>query len=133
MRPVLWTLFALLLAVLIAGTLQIDLLTGTAFSIPLPLELPAGLQHGLDALHLTLQGAVLIVLLVIIAPVAWKGLNDVVNGFNRWTWTSLGLVVTTLLIAAPTTATGSLIINITGTIIAEIVLLASIGYITPVT
>lgn len=91
MRPVLWTLFALLLSVLIAGTLQIELLTGTVFSITLPVELPAGVQNGLDALHLTLQGAVLIVLLVIIAPVAWKGLNDVVNGFNRWTWTSLGL------------------------------------------
>jgi hypothetical protein len=130
MRPVLWILFALLLSVLIAGTLQIDLLTGTVFSITLPVELPVGVQNGLDALHLTLQGAVLIVLLVIIAPVAWKGLNDVVNGFNRWTWTSLGLVAATLLIAAPTTATGSLIINITGRFIAEIALLASIGYIT---
>lgn len=129
MRPVLWLLFALLLAVLVAGTLQIDLLTGTLFSITLPVELPAGLQNSLDALHLTLQGAVLIALLVIIAPIAWKGLNDVVNGFNRWTWTSLGLVATTLLIAAPTTAAGSLIINITGRLVAETVLLASIAYV----
>lgn len=130
MRPVLWLLFALLLMVLVVGTLQIDLLTGTVFSIRLPLELPSGWQNGLDALHLTLQGAVLIVLLVIITPIAWKGLNDVVNGFNRWTWTSLGLVVITLLIAAPTTATGSLIINITGRFLAEIVLLSSIAYVT---
>ncbi|MBL8162081.1 MAG: permease [Anaerolineae bacterium] len=130
MRPVLWVLFALLLSVLIVGTLQIDLLTGTVFSVTLPIELPAGLQSGLDALHLTLQGAVLIVLLVIIAPVAWKGLNDVLNGFNRWTWTSLGLIAATLLIAAPTTATGSLIINITGRLIAEIALLGSLGYVT---
>ncbi len=130
MRPVLWVLFALLLSVLIVGTLQIDLLTGTVFSVTLPIELPTGLQSGLDALHLTLQGAVLIVLLVIIAPVAWKGLNDVLNGFNRWTWTSLGLIAATLLIAAPTTATGSLIINITGRLIAEIALLGSLGYVT---
>jgi uncharacterized protein len=130
MRPVLWVLFALLLSVLIAGTLQIDLLTGNVFSITLPVELPAGLQNGLDALHLTLQGAVLIVLLVIIAPVAWKGLNDVVNGFNRWTWTALGLVVATLLIAAPTTTTGSLVINITGRFLAEIALLTTIAYVT---
>ena len=130
MRPALWGLFALLLAVLIVGTLQIDLLTGTVFSVRLPVELPAGLQNGLDALHLTLQGAVLIVLLVIIAPVAWKGLNDVVNGFNRWTWTSLGLVVITLLIAAPTTAAGSLIINVTGRLVAEIMLLAAVAYVT---
>jgi uncharacterized membrane protein YraQ (UPF0718 family) len=130
MRPVLWALFALLLAVLVAGTLQIDLLTGTLVSVTLPLELPAGLQAGLDALHLTLQGAVLIVLLVIIAPVAWNGLNDVVNGFNRWTWTSLALVVATLLIAAPTAATGSLMVNITGRLVVEIVLLTTIAYLT---
>ncbi len=130
MRPVLWVLFALLLTVLIAGTLQIDLLTGTVFSVTLPVELPAGVQNGLDALHLTLQGAVLIVLLLIIAPVAWKGMNDVVNGFNRWTWASLGLVAATLLIAAPTTETGSLVINITGRLLAEVALLASISYIT---
>ncbi|MBZ0282673.1 MAG: permease [Anaerolineae bacterium] len=129
MRPVLWGLFGLLMAVLIVGTLQIDLLTGTLFSITLPLEMPSGLQNGLDALHLTVQGAVLIVLLVIIAPIAWKGLNDVINGFNRWTWTSLGLVAITLLIAAPTTSTGSLIINITGRFIAEIILLGSIAYV----
>ncbi len=129
MRPVLWVLFGLLLAILIAGTLQIDLLIGTLFSVTLPIELTGGLQNNLDALHLTLQGAVLIALLVIIAPIAWKGLNDVVNGFNRWTWTSLGLVAATLLIAAPTTATGSLIINITGRLIAEVVLLSSIAYV----
>lgn len=129
MRPVLWVLFALLLLVLIAGTLQIDLLTSTWFSVTLPIELNDGLKSGLDALHLTLQGAVLIVLLVIIAPVAWKGLNDVVNGFNRWTWTSLGLIAATLLIAAPTTASGSLIINFTGRFVAEALLLGSIAYV----
>ncbi len=130
MRPILWVLFALLLAVLIAGTLQIDLLTGAVFSVTLPVELPAGVQNGLDVLHLTLQGAVLIVLLLIIAPVAWKGLNDVVNGFNRWTWIAMGLVAATLLIAAPTIATGSLIIHFTGRFIAEVGLLTGIGYIT---
>lgn len=129
MRPVLWVLFALLLLVLIAGTLQIDLLTSTWFSVTLPIELNDGLQSGLDALHLTLQGAVLIILLIIIAPVAWKGLNDVMNGFNRWTWTSLGLVAATLLIAAPTTASGSLIINFTGRFVAETLLLVGIAYV----
>jgi len=128
MRPVLWVMFGLLLAVLIAGTLQMDWLTRPLFTIMLPLELPAGLQSGLDALHLTLQGAVLIALLVMIAPIAWKGLNNVVNGFNPWTWTSLGLVAATLLLAAPTTTAGSLIINITGRLAAEAVLLTSIGY-----
>jgi hypothetical protein len=129
MRPALWLMFGLLLAILIAGTLQIDWLTGTLFTVTLPLELPSGLQNGLDTLHLTLQGALLIALLVIIAPIAWRGLNNVINGFNRWTWTSLGLVAATLLIAAPTTTVGSLIIHITGRFVAEMVLLASIAYI----
>jgi uncharacterized membrane protein YraQ (UPF0718 family) len=130
MRPALWIVFALLLGVLLAGTLQIDLLTSTLVSITLPLELPAGVQTGLDALHLTLQGALLIVLLVIIAPVAWRGLNDVVNGFNRWTWTTLGLVTATLLIAAPTTASGSLIIHFTGRFAVVGALLVAIAFTT---
>jgi uncharacterized protein len=129
MRPVLWLLFALLMLVLIAGTLQISPLTGTLFSITLPVEFSAGLQNSLEALDLTVQGAVLIALLVVIAPVAWKGLNDVVNGFNRWTWASLALVMLTLLVAAPTTETGSLIINITGRFAVEVILLVSITYV----
>ena len=126
MRPALWAMFGLLLAVLIAGTLQIDLLTGTLISVTLPIELSDGLQSALDALHLTPQGALLIALLVIIAPAAWKGLNDVVNGFNRWTWSALGLVMATLLLAAPTTASGSLIIHFTGRFVVEAALLAAL-------
>lgn len=128
MRPALWGVFALLLLVLIAGTLQIDLLTGTIVSITLPLDLPASIQQTLDALHLTIQGALLIALLLLIAPVAWKGLNDVLNGFNNWTWASLSLVVLTVLVAAPTTASGSLIIQFTGRFFAEAILLAAIAY-----
>lgn len=128
MRPVLWVLFALLLGVLIVGTLQIDLLTGAVFSVTLPVNLPEGLQAGLDALHLTPQGALLIALLAVIAVAAWKGMRDVVNGFNRWTWISLGLVAATLLIAAPTTSVGSLVIHLTGRFFAEVVLLAAIAY-----
>lgn len=126
MRPTLALLFGLLLAVLIAGTLQIGLLTGTVFTLTLPIELGAGVEQALDNLHLNLQGALLIGLLVLIAPVAWRGLNDVMNGFNRWTWVSLGLVMLTLLLAAPTTAEGSIIIHLTGRLVVESVLLTSI-------
>ncbi len=128
LRPALWALFGLLIAVLIAGTLQIDLLTGRLLSLTLPLALPDGLQQSLDALNLTLQGAALIALLVIIAPVAWKGLNGVLEGFNRWTWTSLALVALTLLLAAPATETGSLIVHVTGRFVAEAILLGGIAY-----
>ncbi len=128
LRPSLWMTFGLLVAVLIAGTLQIDPLTNPVFSVSLPLELPAAAQNALDALNLTLQGAALIVLLVVLAPVAWKGLNNVLNGFNRWTWAALSLVIITLLIAAPATESGSLVIHFTGRFFAEVGLIAAIGY-----
>ncbi len=126
-RPALWILFGLLVAILIAGTLQVKLLTGTILSMHLPFHEP--LHDQLHEMHLTLQGAVLILLLLIIAPVAWKGMNNVLNGFNRWTWAALGLVMLTLLLAAPTTKSGSLIINLTGRFAAEVILISSVGYV----
>lgn len=128
MRPALWVLLGLLFLTLIAGTLQIDALTGTLVSIHLPITLPADAQSTLDTLHLTLQGAALIAMLILIAPVAWKGLSNVQNEFTRWTWATLGMIAVTLLIAAPTISTGSLIINITGRFVAEAALLSSIVY-----
>jgi hypothetical protein len=46
------------------------------------------------------QGVILIGLLALIAAAAWKGLGKVEEGYNRWTWVSLGLTVVTLLVAA---------------------------------
>jgi len=48
----------------------------------------------------TVQGVILIVLLVCIGLGSWKGLESIHEGFNRWTWVSLGLVALTLLVAA---------------------------------
>ena len=59
LRPALWALFALLIAVLIAGTLQIGPLKNAVFSVTLPLTLSDGVQDVLDTLDLTLQGALL--------------------------------------------------------------------------
>lgn len=129
MRPALWGLFGLLLAVLIAGTLQIGLLTGTAFSVTLPFEFPGSVDETLDGLSLTYQGAALIIMLVLIAPVAWKGFDNILTGFNRWTWTALGMSAFTLLLAAPTTETGSIIVNFTGRFFAEVLLLGAIAHV----
>jgi uncharacterized membrane protein YraQ (UPF0718 family) len=129
LRPALWALFGLLIAVLIAGTLQIGLLKNAIFSVTLPVTLSGQLQETLDALSLTLQGALLILLLVLIAPVAWRGMNNVLVGFNRWTWLALMLVAITLLLAAPTTETGSIVIHFTGRFFAEAILLAALAYV----
>jgi hypothetical protein len=48
----------------------------------------------------TAQGAILIGLLVLIGLASWKGMENIHEGFNRWTWTALGLVGLTLLVAA---------------------------------
>ncbi len=129
LRPALWALFALLIAVLIAGTLQIGPLKNAVFSVTLPLTLSDSVQDALDELDLTLQGALLIALLVLIAPVAWKGLNNVLSGFNRWTWAALGLVAATLLLAAPTTESGSVVVHFTGRFFVEVALLGGLVYV----
>ena len=48
----------------------------------------------------SVQGSLLIVLLLLIGLTAWKGLEDIVEGANRWTWVALGLTAATLLVAA---------------------------------
>ena len=129
MRPALWALFGLLVAVLIAGTLQIGLLKNSVFSLTLPFELSNGFENTLEDLNLTLQGALLILMFMLIAPVAWKGFNNVLVSFNRWTWTALGMSAFTLLLAAPTTETGSIIINFTGRFFSEVLLLGALAYV----
>lgn len=126
-RPAVWTLFGLLVAVLIVGTLQVSVLTDTWFSIVLPVDLPAGLSAALEGVHLNLQGALLILLLLVIAPVAWGGLRQVIRGFSGATWAALGLVVITLLLAAPKIDTsGSLTVGITGRFVGEAVLIGAV-------
>ncbi len=48
----------------------------------------------------SVQGSLLIVLLVLIGLAAWKGLENIVEGANRWTWVALALAAATLLVAA---------------------------------
>jgi uncharacterized membrane protein YraQ (UPF0718 family) len=99
-----------LVAVLIAGTLKVALLTATVATITLPLPWAEAWQATLfqwmpfDAAKgeegVSLQGSLLIALLVLIGLAAWKGLENIVEGANRWTWVALVLTAATLLVAA---------------------------------
>lgn len=126
-KPAVWAFFGLLLAVLIVGTLQVGLLTRTWMSLILPMDVPASLQAAFDSAHLSFQGALLIVMLVVIAVAAWRGLEPVLDHTNGWTWATTVLVATTLLIAAPAIDTsGSFTIGFTGRFIGEVLLLTGL-------
>jgi len=99
-----------LFALLIAGTLKLWPLTATVGTIDLPLSwaeawevtlfewVPFDAAKGEEGV--SLQGSLLIVLLVAIGLTAHKGLENIVEGANRWTWIAMGLAVTTLLVAS---------------------------------
>jgi len=119
-----WAFFLLLVALLIAGTLQVTPLTRAYASWTLPVDLPPALLEGLARLSLNFQGALLIALLVVIAGTAALGLNRVLEQANGWTWASLALVILTLLVAAPKVeTTASLRIDMTGRAMAVALLL----------
>jgi hypothetical protein len=99
-----------LVALLLFGTLKLNLLTGTYGLVTLPFPGLDRLQEWLHQLvpfdpargeeGISVQGAILIGLLVLIAFSAWRGLNNVTNGVNRWTRVTLGLITLTLFVAA---------------------------------
>lgn len=99
-----------MVALLVAGTLKLWPLTATVATVQLPMGWAQAWQDTLfgwvpyDAAKgeegVTFQGSVLIVLLLAIATTAWKGLENIVEGANRWTVATLGLAAATLLVAA---------------------------------
>src|SRR5574341_1209942 len=98
-----------LVALLISGTLKVELLTHAYWQITLPIPgmdrfqdwlvwlVPFDASRGEEGI--TAQGAILIGLLPLIGVTAWLGLEKILEGFNRWTWATLGLTVATLLTA----------------------------------
>jgi uncharacterized protein len=100
----------LMVALLIFGTLKVGLLTNNYAQFTLPLNGVDTFQAALYRLipfdtakgeeGLSAQGVLMIVMLVLIALAAIKGFGKVDEGYNRWTWVALGLVVLTLLLAS---------------------------------
>ena len=127
LKPALWIVFLLLIAILLVGTLKVNLLTTTWISMHLPVEIPASLSTLLADLNLTAQGALLILMLILTAPAAYLGMENVLMRFNRWTYVSILLIAFTLLLAAPVMNEGSLVIGITGRFVGELILLLVTG------
>lgn len=126
-KPVVWVFFGLMVALLIAGTLKVNVLQATYLSWHLPIDIPASLLLWLAAAHLTLQGALIILLLVLVGFVAWRGMESVWEGINTWTVAALALVIVMLLVAAPeVTETASIQVDLSGRAFAVTGLLAAL-------
>lgn len=127
-----------LIALLIGGTLKLDWLTSPLFSTALHWDVAATMQDVLDRLvpmneirgaeGLSLQGLMLIAMLLLIGVVAFRGLGQVDNGFNRLTPVVLALIATTLIFAAlgVRASEGGLVVTITGRTLAVLVLTSTI-------
>ena len=136
-----WAFLGLLLFILIAGTLQIGLLTNSYGHITLPIQGMDSFQETLHTLAsidasrgeegVTAQGAILIGLLILIGISAWFGLNKVDEGYNTWTWAALGLVALTLNVAAMKMVphAGGLDIHFTGKTFAVLAAMILLWYV----
>ncbi len=130
----------LLVALLVVGTFQIDLFKQTYFQVDLSLP---GVDRFQEALFqavpfdptkgeegVTAQGAVLIGLLILIGLASWKGIENIFEGFNSWTWISIGLVGLTLLIASlgMTPYPGGLTLHLTGKFFGVLIITLLLGW-----
>lgn len=129
-----------LVALLVTGTFQIDLLKQTYAQIELPV---GGVDTFQTFLHrlvpfdptrgeegVTAQGAILIGMLALIGLTSWKGIEHIHEGFNTWTWISIGLVGLTLLVAAlaMTPHAGGLTLSLTGKFFGVLLSVSILGW-----
>ncbi|MBI5840740.1 MAG: permease [Chloroflexi bacterium] len=141
MRRVALIFLLVLVSLLLSGTLKVGLLTDTYATLTVPVS---GMDKFQDFLYnlvpydaakgeegVTAQGAILIGLLVLIGVASWKGMENIFDGFNIWTWTSLGLVALTLLVAAVGMSphSGGLDILVNGKFFGVLTALAILGWI----
>jgi len=100
----------LLVFLLLSGTLKIGLLTNTYAQVTVPM---AGVEQFQEFLYrlvpfdptkgeegVSAQGALLIVLLILIGLASWRGIEQIYEKITAWTWIAMGLVGITLLVAA---------------------------------
>jgi uncharacterized membrane protein YraQ (UPF0718 family) len=141
MRRVALIFLLILISLLLSGTLKVGLLTNTYATLTVPVS---GMDKFQDSLYnlipydssrgeegVTAQGAILIGLLVLIGVTSWKGMENIFDGFNRWTWISLGLAALTLLVAAVGMSphSGGLDILINGKFFGVFIALIVLGWI----
>jgi uncharacterized protein len=131
----------LLVALLIAGTLKVDLFTSTYGKVTLPIAgidrfqawlyqlVPFDAAKGEEGV--SAQGTLLIGLLGLIGVTAWKGFEQIFDGFNAWLWASLSLIALTLLVGAlqMNPLAGGLEIAFTGRLIAVALLLIAVVFV----
>ena len=129
-----------LIAVLIAGTIKLWPFTAIMATVHLPLPWAAAWQAALfewmpfDVAKgeegIGFHGSVLIALLLLIAATAWRGLENIIEGANVWTWLALGLSATTLLVAAArlTPQPGGLEVALTGRVLAVALAMWAVWY-----
>jgi len=141
MRKVALVFLLVLVSLLLSGTLKVGLLTNTYSTFTIPIS---GMDKVQDFLYnlipydsakgeegVTAQGAILIGLLVFIGITSWLGMENIFDGFNKWTWISLSLVALTLLVAAVGMSphAGGLDVLINGKFFGVLLALIVLGYI----
>lgn len=129
-----------LVALLVTGTFQIDVLKQAYAQVNLPVAgvdefqrflyrlVPFDASRGEEGV--TVQGVVLIGMLALIGISSWKGIEKIHEGFNAWTWISTGLVGLTLLIAALGVApqAGSVTLAFTGKFFGVLLSVLALGW-----
>jgi uncharacterized protein len=140
MRRAALVFMLVLVALLVAGTFQFDFLTHTYATLSLPISGVDTFQGWLGQLvpfdpargeeGVTAQGAILIGMLILIGGASWLGVENIHEGFNRWTWISLALVGLTLLIAALGLApvAGGLTLSLTGKFFGVLAAVIALGW-----
>ncbi|HUW15354.1 MAG TPA: permease [Anaerolineae bacterium] len=135
-----WIFFALLLAVLITGTLQVGVLRNSFATFTLSGSWTASFQDRLDAIvppnaalgieGVSVQGILLIALLILIGITSWLGLNKVDEVFTAWTAVALALISFTLVVASFSVqaVAGGLTVGLTGRLLAEVLLIAAVWW-----